>query len=530
MTKTLIPFFVVTILTALCVFIAGPTVFAGDRDDVLSRVPAEWREDVCRMLDLAADEWNDGELLEALDYYPSGTAKHRAVCFLIAQMDSHLFVDYVNPDDPLNPFSPEDGSGEWHREYIWDYSTMSADLLIENVEWAFLARESFSWCRSLPEDIFFEYVLPYRSTQEPLHSWRPAMFEELTPVVEGLRTTREVAAVINRLNTERFHFDPLYYRHPEDRDIPTAVAACAGRCEDMSNLSNYSLRTLGVPTTSDFTPWWPKGDNNHAWNTVYDNGTWYQFMGCEGGEEQAWDTIKSSIFAKVWRSSFSADPIMGPAPDGTEPPRLMRNSAVDVTTEYTTVSDVETWVDNPARATYLCVFNFGTWRSVAGAWAEDHSVFFPDVGNKDILYCPTRYVESESGWGDHYPVGAPFTLHQDGSINYTDPCPFTEPEGEIVLTGFSNGAALTADTEVTLFRYTGNEEALEEDADPLLELIIWEPLGTVTVEDTEGTPTVIFSDVAVENGLYLLSDSEDPEEFREGSRPFVWSTGEVTYY
>ncbi len=301
----------------------------------------------------------------------------------------------------------------------------------------------------------------------------------------------------------------------------------------MSNLSNYSLRALGVPTTSDFTPRWPKGDNNHAWNTVYYEGQWHSFMGCEAGAEPSWDGIKSSIFGKVYRKSFSAEPIMGPSPDGTEPPRLMRVAAIDVTSEYTTVSDIEIWVDNPSQATYLCVFNFGAWRAVAGAWADGSYVSFSDVGNKDILYCATRYIENDTGWGDHHTVGIPFVLHQDGSVENIYCCPRTGPGTDIVLTGWNNRPGLEAGTEVTLFQYMGNEAAFTGEAlasGEIIDPMAWVSLGTGETVDLDMEITVTFDGVGIESGLYLLSDNEDPDEFREGSRPFIWTADGPVYY
>ncbi len=497
---------------------------AGDYSDVVRHVPQQWKDDVARVLDLASADWNDDELIGALSAYPPGSPKFRAVCYLIANMDKHVYVDYVNPDDPLNPFSPEDKDIDWVREYVWDYSTMTSDLLIENVEWAFAARERFAWCRDLPEHVFLDYVLPYRSTQEPLHSWRPMMFERFVSMLSGQKTALDVAELVNTYNTGIFHFDPLYYRHPEDRDIPTLLSCGSGRCEDMSNLSNYSVRAVGVPTTSDFTPRWPKGDNNHAWNVVFSGGKWYSFMGCEARTDPTWDAIRTSVFAKVYRESFSAEPIMGPAPDGTQPPRLMRTPAIDVTSEYTTVSDISLRVMNPARATYLCVFNFGDWQDVAGAWAEGENVTFRDVGNQDILYCATRYVEDETGWGTHYPVAIPFVLHLDGNVDYTDPCPQAVPDSDIVLTGWNASSILEDGKEVTLFRYVKCEDP--EAPSPME----WKARATIVTTPEGDNVSATFPATAIEGGLFLLSDSTDPAAFREGSRPFVWHRDGIVYY
>lgn len=505
----------------------GRSASANDTERLLRQVPGNWRDGVARNIELARAEWKDGELTKAIEAYPAGSPKFRAVCFLIANLDKNLYVDYVNPNDPLNPFSPEDEDIDWAREYIWDYSTMTSELLVENVEWAFKARETLSWCRSLPEDVFFNYVLPYRSTQEPLSSWREKMFEDLFPLISGIGNTLEAVKVINALNGQRFRFDPLYYRHPEDREILVALASGAGRCEDMSNLSNYSLRALGIATTSDFTPWWPKGDNNHAWNSVYSDGRWYSFMGCEPTPTGTWNTIKSSVFGKVYRNCFSADPIMGPAPDGTKPPRLLRSPAVDVTAEYTTVTDLRLELENPARATYLCVYNYGAWQAVAGAWVDNGRVVFPDVGNQDILYCATKYVEDETGWGDNFPVAPPFTLHRDGHIEYVNVEPDTRIE-PMDFAAWSNGSAFEPGTQVTLFRYARTVQTGDANGPE----IAWIPVETVDVTQAEGTSAVVrFQSVPkVQGGLYILSDSNDPEALKEGVRPFALLGDVLTYY
>jgi len=514
-------------LIALLVNVApNAKIYADDYSRVLGTIPREYRDGVEKVLNLASSEWNDGGLIDALQYYPEGSAKHRAACFLIANMDKHVYVDYVNPDDPLNPFSPEDTDIDWLREYIYDYSVMSSDLLIENIEWAFKVRDEFPWCRNLPEDVFFEYVLPYRSTEEPVHSWRPLMYETYKPLAEGFTNALEVAEAVNKYNTSIFHFSDTYYRHPEDRDIPTLLSCGMGRCEDMSNLSNYSLWSIGVPTTSDFTPYWPKGDNNHAWNAVYYNGQWHTFMGCEAATAPVYNGIKSSTFAKVYRKSFSADPIMPPSPDGTEPPRLMRTPAVDVTSEYTTVSDFELDVVSPTPAIYLCVHNFAAWQGVGGAWANDGRVRFTDVGNDEILYSATQYVEDETGWGDHYPVAPPFVLHRDGSIEFINPCPVTESVGDITVTGWIPGGTLDEGIEVTLYRYVGCQgEDQEEDAISPME---WKPVGTATTVSDGVTVSATFPTTALEEALYLLSDN--PEELRDNSRPFIWKESGITYY
>ena len=41
-----------------------------------------------------------------------------------------------------------------------DLTTLTADFLLENAEYAYKAREEFSWCAELPDSVFFNEVLP----------------------------------------------------------------------------------------------------------------------------------------------------------------------------------------------------------------------------------------------------------------------------------------------------------------------------------------------------------------------------------
>ena len=36
------------------------------------------------------------------------------------------------------------------------------------------------------------------------------------------------------------------------------------------NMRNYLNRANGIPMTSDYTPAWARGNNNHAWNVLLD--------------------------------------------------------------------------------------------------------------------------------------------------------------------------------------------------------------------------------------------------------------------
>jgi hypothetical protein len=146
------------------------------------------------------------------------------------------------------------------------------------------------------------------------------------------------------------------------------------------------------------------------------------------------------------------------------------------------------------------------------------------VGNDEILYCATEYIEDESGWGDHYPVALPFVLHRDGSVSFINADPVAPGISDVVLTGWSSAPNLEGNQEVYLFRFidSGGEDTQTEPG--------WQLLGNVETILIDEIGTAVFPGVAEVGGLYIISDSEDPEAFREGSRPFVYEASGVMYY
>ncbi|MDA7517878.1 hypothetical protein N8511_02910, partial [Akkermansiaceae bacterium] len=66
-----------------------------------------------------------------------------------------------------------------------DVASLKKDFLIENLDLALKAREEFPWAKELPEEIFFNDVLPYASLDETRESWRPEFYEKCRKIVKG---------------------------------------------------------------------------------------------------------------------------------------------------------------------------------------------------------------------------------------------------------------------------------------------------------------------------------------------------------
>ena len=53
-----------------------------------------------------------------------------------------------------------------------DLKTVTSRFLLDNCALAYKSRKQFTWGASVPDSIFFEYVLPFASLNERRENWR----------------------------------------------------------------------------------------------------------------------------------------------------------------------------------------------------------------------------------------------------------------------------------------------------------------------------------------------------------------------
>jgi hypothetical protein len=402
-------------------------------------------ENVRKVLEKAGE--NRPELEKVLDAYkaPEDAEKYNAACFLIGNMADKCFTGFEVSDssDNIIGFSALDYPdynamtrawdsivgihGKLHQqkiELVHDYEIITADYLIANINQAYRAWKNNPWTKFLNFDQFCEYILPYRSTNEPLEEWRDYFEQDYAWLKDSLNNEYdpvEACAWINNDIKSWFRFDPRFYEHATDIGMTEMIEGKMGRCEDMTNLAIYAMRANGIPVMSDFTPYWAKSGNNHAWNAVMGaDGKIVIFM---GGESNPGDYRLPQAKAKVYRKTFALQPetLAAILKNGEEAPAYInRNGIVDVTREYVPVSDAELLLDKKApeneRFAYICVFNTGEWKAIHWSFIdEDGRATFTDMGT-DIAYLPAYYTQ-----GEVVPAGKQFILTAEGEIAYNQP-------------------------------------------------------------------------------------------------------------
>ncbi|RPH93087.1 transglutaminase domain-containing protein [candidate division KSB1 bacterium] len=158
-----------------------------------------------------------------------------------------------------------------------------------NAQFAERTRTEFTWGAQVSDEMFRQFVLPHRVTQEPyVHGWRPMFFDELAPRVKNLSMT-EAALEVNHWCHEHATYRPSDSR---DQDPLTTIRAGVGRCEEEMILAICALRSVGIPARQCYTPYWAHTDDNHAWVEVWTDGEWHYFGACEPDValDRAWFT------------------------------------------------------------------------------------------------------------------------------------------------------------------------------------------------------------------------------------------------
>ena len=121
-------------------------------------------------------------LEQVLEHYKDDSDKRKAAEFLICNMPFYRgesvreidTIKTVRRDMFLYEDFSKERMKEWKKKnwspvrYLSDIRLMDANLLIENIDYAFKAWRERPWCKRYTFENFCEYVLPYRLFDEPL--------------------------------------------------------------------------------------------------------------------------------------------------------------------------------------------------------------------------------------------------------------------------------------------------------------------------------------------------------------------------
>ncbi|MBR5984409.1 MAG: transglutaminase domain-containing protein [Bacteroidales bacterium] len=183
-----------------------------------------------------------------------------------------------------------------------DLADYDGDFFLNQVKYAFKARDFFSWGKNVPEDIFRHFVLVYRVNNENLDTARMFIFNEIKERIKDL-SMYDAALEVNHWCHEK-----VCYRASDARtSAPLATIRTAfGRCGEESTFTVTALRAVGIPARQCYTPRWAHTDDNHAWVEVWVDGKWYFLGACEPDAklDMGWFAAQSTRCMMVHSNAF----------------------------------------------------------------------------------------------------------------------------------------------------------------------------------------------------------------------------------
>lgn len=413
------------------------------------------------------------ELVRALSYYDQekDSLKRKAMLFLIEHMYAHhsyhndqmdlinrafsvvdtiltrqtntgmsRYVDFSLFSSVIDSISREKGrTRKGELEIQWDSQTVTANFLIQNVEFAYRAWKTNPWARNIDFNTFCEYVLPYRLENEHIESWRPQFYNEYSRKAGKFRNITDVKSA-SRLATSLRTQRSIESVYPYSMDISAVNLLRMGRCYDIGRYRVMVLRSVGIPATLDYVPHWGNYSGEHGVvrivtlnqqrllensNTTENISTLFESSSFLQGKKlgiadkdlpQGVEVQYSKTIPKVYRHTWSVQPDRKQILDTAEKDELIPNYRIcikDVTNEYVTCSDVRISMDEPKhRVGYLCVSERGEWIPViTSAIDANGQILFRDMG-KNIMYLPTVYENKRMR-----PAGKPFYLDDKGEVH-----------------------------------------------------------------------------------------------------------------
>lgn len=378
---------------------------------LFSSCMSEYEKDIAFALSIA--ENNKEEIQKVLNYYKGDSLKYKAAIFLLKNVPYHYCykgwqidsLKYLKEQSITDGRIQDDVIAQWKEfDYLklpkeYDIITISSELLIDNIEYAFKAWNKYPWSKSYTFDDFCKYVLPYRIWDEPLENWRKTYYDRYSHILDSLYhgdDAVEAARVMaNFLKSEGF-------TNRTDFDLPHLGALFlyqnrVGYCRENCDISVYVMRSVGIPVAVDFYEISPSYNSRHFWNAVIDtNHLAVPFNYTE--KEISRDRIDHRRKGKVYRLCFDKqkEKVTGQYENEGVCSFFKQFLYKDVSDEYFPNSHIfiSGFPQTEQPYMYLSVFSGKTYVPIDIAKSNSGAFHFMNIEDK-IVYFPTTYTNGK---------------------------------------------------------------------------------------------------------------------------------------
>lgn len=383
-------------------------------------------------LELAKE--NRCELENVLEHFNSYSTRkeYKSAQFLIGNMPPHYtqkseavdsFSNWMlaNIDSLTTPLLRKRWKEYSDFDISWvypDIQYVTSEFLIDNIERAVEIWKKSPWRNEVSEDLFLNYVLPYRFHNETLSpiGWRDSLYNKYHHVVDTITDLRRAYTALYRATTADVKIkhigDMPYLLNPIDIGYIKR-----GRCMQQCIYVASVMRAFGIPAVIDGVSLWANySTTGHSWVAlVTDDGTYTVHTG--DSIARKYNPINSAHFsikypvepdypipldfkksvAKVQRRTYAMHKNeYSDSHAGKNVARLFssRNS-VDVSAEYGFTHQYKISVPKNVECAYLCIFGTGDdWKPIDFAMSEWGTCTFNNIADS-VVYLPMAYIEGK---------------------------------------------------------------------------------------------------------------------------------------
>ncbi len=177
-----------------------------------------------------------------------------------------------------------------------DLESLKCDFLVENVREAYDVLDQAPWRDAIPQDVFFNNVLPYASINERRDNWRSDFRKRFSHLIREAKTPGHAAALLNQRLYPLINVKYSTQRRKADQSPYESINSGLASCTGLSVLLIDACRAVGVPARFVGTPLWTDKSGNHSWTEVWDNGWHFTGAAEPSGDEldKAWFIDRAS--------------------------------------------------------------------------------------------------------------------------------------------------------------------------------------------------------------------------------------------
>lgn len=386
-------------------------------------------------LNLALNNSGDNrqELEQVLEFYSkekSDSLKYRAAVFLIENMPYHFYRQPISefnkafntiehyPKSELNNYRQEtfkeildsisNNSNRKQPKFICDAQIVKAGYLIENIELAFRAWYKIPEDKRASFDDFCNFILPYRSSNEPLeNNSRKKLFNQYSWVYDYIDKGICLETIVDSIkaNFNFRTFQGMGRSYPLPLSTSQIEKSKLGQCNDGVNYYVNVLRALGIIAAKDYIEHWGNDPfaKSHSWIYVRLGNEVYQTDVHKKSNIKG--IYKNESIPKAYRTRYN----------------VIRNEdnislKEDVTDDYVLTMDV--YIEN--------IFNIHTedptlnvfdkrkgWFCVTEGKNINEKFKFNNIGY-NVLYLPMDKKNSK-------PLNYPFIINRSKKIHFFKP-------------------------------------------------------------------------------------------------------------